>query len=170
MSFALGFTKCFLKCWRLNPFIGHSSHFAFSLRFLCSWRTAKDKNVFDWEMGVKFGVWMEDTIYLVERMKILDSLTSTLKLTSSHSFLFPLLPPLSLLLSHLISDAPWSSYILYLYKFFLFTFYKKWYIRPNQNKIILNGIFLLFSLFSYSGFLFFYDYEWLYIEEVFWRH
>lgn len=58
-----------------------------------------------WEMEVKFGVQMEDVIYLIERMKILDSLTSTLKQISSHSFLSPPLPPLFLMLSLLISDA-----------------------------------------------------------------
>lgn len=134
----------------LSPSIGHSCFIAFLSSDSCVTKDQQERT--DWEIGVKLQVQKEDKICLVERMKILDSLASTLKQISTHSFLSP--PPPSLVSSHLILDVPRNRYSLskdnvksFLYNIFLFTFCKKQYIRPNQNRIILNR-------------MFFNDYEW----------
>lgn len=130
----------------LSPSIGYSCFIALLSSDSCVTKDQQERT--DWEIRVKLQVLKEDKICLVERMKILDSLASTLKQISTHSFLSP--PPPSLVSSHLIPDIPRNRYSLskdnvksFLYNIFLFTFCRKQYIRPNQNRIILNRMFLM---------------------------
>ena len=95
---------------------------------------------FDLETRVKRRVLKEDKTWLVKMMKILNNLPLTL---IHISLSLPSPPPLFLVLSHLISAVPRNSYSLSLnygkslcMKIFLFKFYEKQYIRPNQNRII----------------------------------